>query len=220
MKQLIAIRALGVFGVFGVFGALGACANYATFQEADTLPGGATKFGVGLTGTTYKTRAISDGTIDSVTVPALNLWYRRGLTEVLEGHASLWIPFGASAGLKYQVTGNRQTAGLSFSFGLDLGALQISSEDSNGEESSVTIVDTYIPLYVGFRTGPGFAVYGSPKLILRTGFGDGETTFGQLAGGTAGIALGEKTTLHLEGTLMYDLDVEAPAAQVGLGVAF
>ena len=212
MKRLVAILTLG---------ALGACANYATFQEADTLPGGATKFGVGLTGTTYKFQATEDDPIDSVTVPALNLWYRRGLTEVLEGHAALWIPFGASAGLKYQVLGNRQTAGLSFAFGIDLGALQISSETASGEESSVTIVDTYVPLYVGFRTGPGFAVYGSPKLILRTGFGGGgETTFNQLAGGTAGIALGEKTTLHLEGTLMYDVGVEAPAAQVGIGVAF
>ncbi|HWO23172.1 MAG TPA: hypothetical protein VNO30_30730 [Kofleriaceae bacterium] len=202
-----------------MLGALAACPNYATLQEADTLPAGATKFGVGATGTYYKFRAI-DGSIDTFKVPALNFWYRRGLTDVLEGHVSVWIPFGGSAGLKYQVTGNRQTAGFSFSFGIDLGALQITTTGDNDEESTTTIVDTYVPLYFGFRTGPGFAVYGSPKLILRTGFGEGETTFSQLAGGTAGIALGEKTTLHLEGTLMYDLDVEAPAAQVGVGVAF
>jgi hypothetical protein len=209
MKHLVAILTLGV---------MGACANYASFQEADTLPAGTSKVGVGATGTTYKTRA-DDDSIDSVTLPAVNIWYRRGLTEPLEAHAQVWIPFGASAGFKYQVTGNRQMAGLSFSLGLDVGFLQITSENAGGEESRVSLLDTYIPLYIGYRTGPGFAVYGSPKLILRTAVGE-ETTLTQLAGGTAGIAVGADTTFHLEGTLMYDIDVEAPAAQIGVGVAF
>jgi hypothetical protein len=209
MKQLVAILTLGVFG---------ACANYATFQEVDTLPSGASKTGVGVTGTTYEIRV--NDTVESFTFPALNIWHRRGLTEQLEAHASVWIPFGASVGLKYQVSGHRQMAGLSFSLGLDLGFLQISAGDTDEETSTVTIVDTYVPLYIGYRTGPGFAVYGSPKLILRAGFGDGGTAFNQLVGATAGIALGEKTTFHLEGTAMYDADVESPALQAGVGVAF
>lgn len=209
MKPLVAILTLG---------AMGACANYASFQDADTLPAGTSKVGVGVTGTTYKTRA-DDDTIDSITLPAVNIWYRRGLTEPLEAHAHVWIPFGASAGFKYQVTGNRQMAGLSFSLGLDVGFLQITSENASEETSRVSLLDTYIPLYIGYRTGPGFAVYGSPKLILRTVVGE-ETTLTQLAGGTAGIAIGADTTFHLEGTLMYDIDVEAPAAQIGVGVAF
>jgi hypothetical protein len=209
MKHLVAVLTLGV---------MGACANYASFQEADTIPVGTSKLGVGATGTTYKTRA-DDDSIDRVTLPAVNIWYRRGLTEVLEAHAAVWIPFGGSAGFKYQVTGNRQMAGLSFSLGLDVGFLQITSTNASDEESRVSLLDTYIPLYIGFRTGPGFAVYGSPKLILRTVVGE-ETALTQLAGATAGIAVGADTTFHLEGTFMYDIDVEAPAAQVGIGVAF
>lgn len=209
MKHLVAMLTLGV---------MGACANYASFQEADTLPAGTSKFGIGATGTTYKTRALDDS-IDSVTLPALNLWWRRGLTEPLEAHAALWIPLGASAGFKYQVTGNRQTAGLSFSLGLDVGFLQIESKGANDETSRASLLDLYIPLYIGFRTGPGFAVYGSPKLILRTTVTE-EAALTQLAGASAGIAVGADTTFHLEGTLMYDVDVEAPAAQVGVGVAF
>ena len=205
MKHLIAIAILGVSG---------ACANYATFQEADTLHKGTTRFGVGATGTTYKDTN-EDNVLESVTVPALNLWARRGLTEKLEAHAAVWIPFGSSLGVKYQLTGNREMAGLSFSLGLDFGFLQLGAGDNK-----TTIVDTYIPLYIGYRVGPGFAVYGSPKYILRTGFGPDSTAVNHLAGGTAGIALGAKTTLHLEGTAMYDVDVKAPALQAGIGVAF
>jgi hypothetical protein len=204
MKKLIAIAALGIWG---------ACANYASFQEADTLPKGASKFGVGATGTTYKDTN-DEGLVDSVTVAALNIWYRRGIAEKLEAHASVWIPFGSSIGVKYQLSGNREMAGLSISLGLDFGYLQLGADDNK-----VTIIDTYVPVYIGYRTGPGFALYASPKYILRGAFGDG-TSFNHLAGSTVGIALGAKTTLHLEATAMYDLDYEAPALQAGVGLAF
>lgn len=209
MRQHVAMVILGLSG---------ACANYATFQEADTLPKGESKIGLGATTTRYSAEA-DDGTVDSITVPALNIWYRRGLLEKLEAHASVWIPFGSSLGLKYQLQGNRETAGLSLSLGLDLGFLQISAEDSSGESSSATIVDTYIPVYIGYRTGPSFAVYGTPKYILRTASGDG-TSFSHLFGGSAGIALGAKTTLLLEASVFYDTDVSEPAVQGGIGVAF
>jgi hypothetical protein len=208
MKKLIVIAALGIWG---------ACANYASFQEADTLPKGTSKFGVGATGTTYKdTETNDDGTTStiSVTVPALNLWYRRGIADKLEAHAAVWIPFGSSIGVKYQLSGNRDMAGLSISLGLDVGYLQLGAGDTK-----VTIIDTYIPVYIGYRTGPGFALYASPKYILRGGFGD-ETAFNHLAGSTFGVALGAKTTLHIEGTVMYDVDYAAPALQGGVGLAF
>lgn len=211
MKQLIAIAALGIWG---------ACANYATFQEADTLAKGTSKLGFGATGTTYKVDVGENEEPESVTVPALNIWYRRGLAEKLEAHASVWIPFGSSLGLKYQLNGNREMAGLSVSLGLDFGFLQIGAEDSMGNSVTSTIVDTYIPVYIGYRTGPGFAVYASPKYILRAGFNDSGTAVSHLFGGTAGLALGHKTTLLLEGTVIYDLDVSAPAIQGGVGIAF
>jgi hypothetical protein len=210
MKPIIAVVILSLSG---------ACANYATFQEADTLPKGASKLGFGATATTYSAED-DEGVIDSVTVPAVNIWYRRGLSEKLEAHASVWIPLGSSLGVKYQLSGNREMAGLSVSLGLDLGFLQISAGDGENE-STVTIVDTYVPIYIGYRTGPGFALYGTPKYILRSGFGgtDG-TAYSHLVGGTAGVALGAKTTLHLEGSVFYDTDLSKPAIQGGIGIAF
>jgi hypothetical protein len=208
MRLLIAITLLGLSG---------ACANYASFQEADTLPRGVTKIGVGATYTTY-TAAVGNEK-EEVSVPALNLWYRRGLLDKLEAHASVWIPLGSSFGLKYQLHGNRETAGLAVSLGLDLGLLQISAGDGDNE-STLTLVDTYVPVYIGYRVGPGFAVYGTPKYILRTASGGGSTAIGHLVGGTAGVALGAKTTLHLEGSYFYDLDSKEPALQAGVGIAF
>jgi hypothetical protein len=209
MKLLIVIVLLGLSG---------ACANYATFQEADTLPKGITKVGMGATYTTY-TAIAEDGTKDEISLPAVNLWYRRGLLEKLEGHASIWIPFGSSFGLKYQMSGNRDMAGLAVSLGLDLGLLQISGGEGDNE-STLTIVDTYVPIYIGYRVGPGFAVYGTPKYILRAASGGESTAFSHLVGGSAGVAFGGKTTLYLEGSYFYDLDAEEPALQGGIGVAF
>jgi hypothetical protein len=209
MKLLVAIVLLGLTS---------ACPNYAAFQEADTLPPGVTKIGVGATATTYK--EVTGTELDSVFVPAVNAWYRRGLIGNLEGHASVWIPLGSSVGLKYQLTGNREMAGLSFSLGLDLGVLQSSSTDEMDNETTSTTVDTYLPVYVGYRTGPGLALYAVPKYILRTYSNDAGTSFGHLVGATGGVALGAKTTLHLEGSYFYDFDLEAPALQGGIGIAF
>jgi hypothetical protein len=194
-----------------------ACANYATLQEAETTPKGTSKTGVGATFTTYEVEFADEP--ETVSVPALNVWYRRGLTDQLEAHASVWIPLGASLGVKYQLLGDRTRSGLAFSLGLDLGFLQITS-GSDDREVTTTIVDTYVPLYVGYRLSPSLALYASPKYILRSAFGDGDTSIGHLAGSTLGVAAGARTTLLLEGTVMYDVTVGAPALQAGVGVAF
>jgi len=210
MKHLIAIAILGIWG---------ACANYATFQEADVLHKGTTKFGIGATGTTYKVD-LGDPEPETISLPALNAWVRRGLIDKLEAHAHVWLPLGSSVGVKYQLTGNREMAGLSFSLGLDFGFLQSRGTNEADETVKTTQVDTYIPVYIGYRLAPAFAVYASPKYILRTNIREAGTAISHLAGGTFGIALGARTTFHLEGTVMYDFDVSAPALQGGVGVAF
>jgi hypothetical protein len=197
---------------------LAGCANYATLQEVDTMPKGHSKTGVGVTGTSYKVDA--GDKLDSVAVPAVNVWYRRGLTDNLEAHAAAWIPLGGSAGVKYQLAGNRTTAGPSLSLGVDFGFLQMSTTDDMDNTSKQTVVDTYVPVYLGYRTGPGFALYASPKYILRTSTGDAGTALGHLAGGTVGLAIGARTQFLLEGTVIYDISLRAPAFQGGIGVAF
>jgi hypothetical protein len=63
-------------------------------------------------------------------------------------------------------------------------------------------------------------MYASPKYILRTSISDAGTALGHLAGGTSGLVIGARTQLILEGTVIYDISLKAPAFQGGVGVAF
>lgn len=195
------------------------CANFASFQEADVMPVGQHKTGFGATFTKYEVEN-EDGTFDSISVPAVNIWYRMGIAEKLEAHASVWIPFGASIGAKYQILGERTMPGLAVSVGLDVGALQIGSENVQGEDRTLTVVDVYVPVYLGYRTGPGFAGYFTPKFIERGFFGGSESEFNHMVGGTLGIALGERSTFYLEGTYVRDLSLDINNYQGGIGIGF
>ncbi len=216
MRHFLAVRQLLTVVLLV---SLGACANYARFQEADTLPKGTSKTGFGVTATTYKVDT-GDPELQSVTLPAVNAWYRRGLTDKLEAHASVWVPLGSSIGVKYQLMGHRERSGFALSLGLDLGFLQIGAEDDAGESVTTTIFDTYVPVYLGYRLSPGMALYASPEYILRIGSNDDGTSASHLAGGTVGVALGRNTTFMLEGTVVYDFEIEAPALQAGVGLAY
>jgi len=194
------------------------CVNYASFQEADTMPKGHVKQGVGVTYTSYKVDLGEE--TDTINVPAVNAWYRRGILDKLEAHAQAWVPLGASAGLKYQLLGDRTRSGFALSAGLDFGVLQSSYKDKEDKTIENTVVDTYVPVYLGYRLSPALAAYASPKYVLRVQLSDAGSEINHLAGGTAGIVLGEHTSLLLEGTVMYDTQLGAPAFQGGVGVAF
>jgi hypothetical protein len=198
---------------------LSGCANFATFQEADTLPKGEIRKGSGISYTTYEIED-PDGKKDTIEIPQVTGWLRAGLTEHLEAHASIWMPLGASIGAKYQLIGSRAQNGLALSLGLDVGALSITTTDENGKENTAKIIDTYVPAYLGYRLSPTLAGYMSPKYILRSGFDDTSSDFAHLVGSTFGVAIGDVTTLMLEGTVMYDLSVGAPAFQTGVGLEF
>jgi hypothetical protein len=205
MRIIAVVLAIGVWG---------GCANYATFQEADTIPDGQSRFGLGGTVTSYQAKD-SEGNIDSVIVPATSLWYRRGVSERCELHVMAWIPLGSSGGFKCQVVGDRKTPGLSLALGLDLGFLLLTA---GGD--SVAILDTYVPLYLGYRVNPEFALYTSPKFILRAATAGSNSGLSALGGGTVGIAMGSGTTIYVEGSAMYDSDVDGTAIQGAFGVAF
>lgn len=212
-SQLASVAVGGI--LLGLLG--GGCANYAQLQSADTVPEGVARMGVGATFTKYTVEI--DGQEDSVTVPALEGWVRYGATDQLEIHGNVWMPLGASIGAKYQLLGNRSQAGLALSLGLDVGALSISA-GSGENETTQTVVDTYVPVYLGYRTGPDFALYVTPKYILRTTFGDGGSGVGHALGGTVGVAIGESTTFHIEGSAFYDTAVEAAILNGAIGVSF
>lgn len=199
----------------------GACANYSQLQDAETLRAGEGKVGVGASFTKYKveeTNSSGQKELDSVSVPAAVISYRRGITDHLEVQSTAWIPLGARIGAKYSLLGEAGKTGLHVSIGAHVGYLSITSgEDEN--ETSTTFIDGYVPLYLGYRMSPGFAVYLTPQYILRSVSGD-ESEIGHVAGGTLGFALGKSTKFHVEGGGFYDTLYESEIINAALGISF
>ena len=181
------------------------------------------RMGTGVTFTKYEITIKEDAGPKSVTVPAVNFWYRYGLTDKLEAHALAWIPFGATLGAKYQLLGNRELNGPSVSVGLDFGYLTVSdsSEDAMGVESKteIQLADFYLPVHVGYRVGPSFSVYAVPKYLLRVESGDSDG-ISHMVGSAFGLALGNVATLHAEGVVLYDVGAGNTALTAGIGYAF
>ena len=169
-------------------------------------------FGIGVSYSSYEFRTSIDTV--SVSSPALNMWYRKGISDKMEAHANLWLPMGFSLGIKYQLIGSPKTTGFALSLGLDGGFLQFS-----GDSSKVSIIDIYVPLYTTFEFSEGFALYIVPKYIPRIMFGD-ESHVQNIVGGTGGIRLGSKTKFLFEGTYGYILNDEIPVFTTAFGISF
>lgn len=197
------------------------CANYSQLQDADTLPRDRQSVGVGLSFTNYQTDVDDDGKNDGVSVPAVVISGRRGLTDRIEGQATAWIPLGARAGVKVRLLGEPERAGLQLAVGAHVGYLRLSaSSDSADADATAQFIDGYLPFYVGARLSPSFEVYAVPQYILRTVSGSTETEVDHVTGGTLGVAVGRKTKVYLEGGVFYDRLVGAAIynTAVGLGL--
>lgn len=222
------------FVVWGLF--LTGCANFASFQSADTVPKGETKTGGGLTYTKYETEIAQNDNNGTITVPAFAAWGRRGLTEDFEVHASAWLPLGAKAGAKYQLLGKDSREGFSLSVGGDLGYLSFGgSSSSDGDDSetqnddtsndaSVSFIDFYLPVYTGYRFNKSLAAYLTPKYVPRaivgTSNGNSEGAFFHRAGGTLGVQLGEQLEVMVEGSYVYNITTGTTAFTTGVGMNF
>ncbi len=195
------------------------CLNVAQLQEADTVAKGDFDFGMGGSYTGYAVDSLeeTDG-LENIGVGALILWGRYGISEQLEAHANLWLPFGYSVGAKYQLVGNRKEAGPALSLGADVSMVSI-TVGSDSTETKTRYIDVIVPVYTGYRINEGTAFYLTPKYVLRSQTGDFSGT-GHAAGGTLGATLGEDTRFHIEGTLIRDFSIESNITNFALGVTF
>lgn len=209
-------RAALLAGAALTAGVLG-CANYSQLQDAETLPKGQQTIGVGLSFTRYSEDVDDDGTTDSVSVPAVVLSARRGITDRLEGQATAWLPLGARAGAKLQLFGTPGMAGPQLSIGAHLGYLQLSAS-SDDSEATASFLDVYAPIYLGYRLTPGFEIYAAPQYMFRSVFGEGEGGYGHVLGGTGGLAIGERSKIFLEAGSFYDTLVESAIFNTAIGV--
>lgn len=194
---------------------LGGCANFAAFQSADVTEEGETTTTVGLTYSTYTIDF--DNETEEFTVPALFLSARHGLTERLQLHGNLWVPLGASVGMKYQFVGSPDEEGFGFSSGLDIGYMKLSASDSDsGDGGSVSRIDFYVPFYMGYDFTESVSLYLVPKYIGSLYSGSGSEFTSSLTA-ALGIKLG---FLYLEGSYGRDFSLETNVSHVGAAVNF
>jgi hypothetical protein len=199
------------------------CTNLATLQEPETMPEGDMELSVGGTFTGYALETTvtetdaSGATVETTetedyAVPALLVSGRIGVRERLEVHGNVWLPLGLSVGGKYMLLGDRQQGGFAFSPGLDLSMpVGVTVNDD-----SFLLFDASVPLHMGYRASPDFALYWTPKYVLRLWGGD----VGHVAGGNLGIGLGNETQFLIEGGAYYDTLAEDMILTGGLAVAF
>jgi hypothetical protein len=204
------------------------CASYATLQDPETMPAKKLQLGFGATFNAYPLEIRSTTTStdpmtgaetsstsvehDRITVPALTFSARYGVSDRFEVHGMAWFPLGATVGGKYMLVGDRKEGGFAFSPGLDVSA---PVSVSIGDESAV-FFDVYVPLHMGYRTSPSFALYWTPKYVLGVTSGE----IGHSFGGTLGVAVGESTQLLLEGGALYNTSYEETIVEGAIGVAF
>jgi hypothetical protein len=208
-------KALAAVGVAALF--VG-CANYATLQDPDVVEKGKGSFGIGVSYSTYSFEwAVSDSadSTHEFSIPALNLWYRKGITDKLEAHVNMWLPLGLTIGVKYQLLGSLQKKGFGLAVGLDGGYLQMGADSSK-----VTLVDLYVPIYTGFKFSESFGLYFVPKYIPRLTFGEFESGLRNVVAGTLGLRLGKETRFMVECTYGRDLAAELPVLTTAMGISF
>jgi hypothetical protein len=171
--------------------------------------------------TKYESDIDDNGSKESISVPAVVVTARRGITDKLEAQATAWLPLGARAGVKYQLLGDAGKVGPQVSVGGHLGYMQLSASTTSGgteTKSTANFLDVYVPIYLGYRVSPGFEVYGTPQYILRSVSGSGDSKIGHVTGATAGIAIGQKTKIFLEAGGFYDTLYETPIVNTAIGI--
>ena len=108
--------------------------------------------------------------------------------------------------------------------GLGVGYLKISS-GSDDTEVSTQLIDAIVPVYASYDLASYFAVYTSPKFVLRfasstDGAGMSSSSIESLAGGTAGFRIGNRFGLYLEASYLKDLSSTFDSFQVNGSIFF
>lgn len=208
-----------------MFAALTGCVNSSTLQTAKALDPGKQRILVG--GGYYASPSVNadaseaTGEDTSLALPYMEVGYRRGIVDKVEVGAKVTIPGTTGLDAKYQFL---QSGNLALAAGLGLGYLKISS-GSEGMETSTTLIDTTVPVYASYDLAKSFAVYTSPKYVLRyaKSVDDMSATssgVNHLVGATAGVRLGNTFGLFLETSYLKSLSNDFDAFQVNGSIFF
>lgn len=202
-----------------------ACVNSSTLQTAKALDPGKQRVLVG--GGFYASPSVdadaseTTGEDTSLAMPYMELGYRRGIVDKVELGAKVTVPGTAGIDGKYELHDDGKFA---VAAGLGMGYLKLSS-GSEGMETSTTLIDAIVPVYASYDLAKAFAVYASPKYVLRYAKSVdemAETSSGtnHLVGGTLGTKLGNGFGLFLEASYLKSVSSDFDAFQVNGSLFF
>ena len=136
------------------------------------------------------------------------MMYRRGIVDNFDMGLKLTLPGTIALDGKYQFL---KKGDFAMSSGLSLGYLSM----GEGEEKT-TVIDTIIPVNMGYDVNNWFSLYASPKYLLRMSGGESAS----IVGSSAGLRLGKGFGLYLEGTYAMALDGSTNITQMNAALAF
>lgn len=201
------------------------CVNISTLQTARALEPGKQQILVG--GGFYASPSVNasasaaTGNNESLALPYLELGYRRGIVDRLELGAKVTVPGTVGFDGKYQLASAGKFA---VAAGLGGGYLKLST-GSGDSQTSTQLIDVMVPVYVSYDVASAFAVYASPKYVLRFAsstddMGMTSSATSHLAGGTAGVRVGERFGVYLEASYLKDISSSFDSFQVNGSLFF
>lgn len=202
-----------------------ACVNSSTLQTAKALAPGKQRILVG--GGYYASPSLdadaseSTGEDVSLALPYMEVGYRRGIVEKVEVGAKVTIPGTAGIDAKYELLNDGKFA---VAAGAGMGYLKLTS-GTEGMQTSTTLVDAIVPVYASYDLAKAFALYASPKYVLRYAKSVDEmaqTSSGMnhLVGGTLGTKLGNNKGLFLEASYLKSVSSDFDSFQVNGSLFF
>jgi hypothetical protein len=202
-----------------------ACVNSSTLQTAKALDPGKQRILVG--GGYYASPSLnadaSESTGDDVSLalPYMEVGYRRGIVKKVELGAKVTIPGTAGIDAKYELLNDGKFA---VAAGAGFGYLKLTS-GAEGMETSTMLVDAIVPVYASYDLAKAFAVYASPKYVLRYAksvdeMAQSSSGMNHLVGGTLGTKLGNNRGLFLEASYLKSVSSDFDSFQVNGSLFF
>ncbi len=148
---------------------LQSCLSNKAFQTARTTPKGETGFGIGVSLPSADEYTLDDNdvVIDTSSIGgfAAEIFGRYGVTNKLDVGFNLSIIGTGGVDAKYQFLGDSESI-FAGSVGAGIGYLSITTGEGTSETSS-SLIDLSIPAYFSCHVSNAFALYVSPRFILR-----------------------------------------------------
>lgn len=175
------------------------CVSMSTLQTARTLEPDQSQQTIG--GGVYNSKIKSDTTTLESNLPYMEYSYRRGFFKNFDAGLKLTLVGAYQADVKYQLLDANNFV-MSVGGGLAYMEYKVST---NGTDTNVKYVDVILPFYMSYDFNPSFALYLSPKYILRNATGDVKGNE-NLIGVGVGTKIGQNKGVYLEAAVIKGKD--------------